>query len=132
MVRLIFKLRIARVVGANHPAVSFDDPGLEKARQAAQAAAPVPVNKAALEYITERNSKRDRFPIFHSTGCGSRRTCGQEGLNVVRRDRKGSVSGNGVVGCSSARPALACDTTEYRCVERDPRTSLEAEEKPED
>ena len=74
MVRLIFKLRIARVAGANHLAVSFDDPGLEKARQAAQAAAPVPVNKAALEYITERNSKRDRFPIFHSTGCGSRRT----------------------------------------------------------
>jgi hypothetical protein len=35
---LIFKLRIARVAGANHPAVSFDDPGLEKARQAAQAA----------------------------------------------------------------------------------------------
>ena len=37
-----------------------------------------------------------------------RRTCGQEG-------RKGSISGNGVVGCSSARPALACDTTGYRC-----------------
>ena len=57
-----FQLRIARVAGANHLAVSFADPELEKARQAAQAAAPVPVNKAALEYITERNSKRDRLP----------------------------------------------------------------------
>ena len=57
-----FQFRIARVAGANHLAVSFDDPELEKARQAAQAAAPAPVNKAALEYITERNSKRDRLP----------------------------------------------------------------------
>jgi hypothetical protein len=57
-----FQLRIARVAGANHLAVSFDDPELEKARQAAQAAAPAPVNKPALEYITERNSKRDRLP----------------------------------------------------------------------
>ena len=29
---------------------------------------------------------------------------------MARRDRKGSASGNGVVGCSSARPAIACDT----------------------
>jgi hypothetical protein len=36
---------------------------------------------------------------------------------LARRDRKGSVSGNGVVGCSSARPALVCDTTEYRCAD---------------
>jgi TraI-like C-terminal domain/Large polyvalent protein-associated domain 7 len=57
-----FRLRIASVAGANHLAVSFDDPELEKARQAAQAAVPEPVNKAALEYITERNSKRDRLP----------------------------------------------------------------------
>jgi hypothetical protein len=57
-----FQLRVARVAGANHLAVSFDDPELEKARAAAQAAAPAPVNKAALEYITERNSKRDRLP----------------------------------------------------------------------
>ena len=57
-----FQLRIARVAGANHPAVSFADPELEKARQAAQAKGPAPVNKAALEYITERNSKRDRLP----------------------------------------------------------------------
>src|SRR6266481_7649607 len=28
-----------------------------------------------------------------------------------------SPAGNGVVGCSSARPALACDTTEYRCAD---------------
>jgi hypothetical protein len=55
-----FQLRIARVAGANHLAVSFADPELEKARAAAQAAALAPVNKAALEYITERNSKRDR------------------------------------------------------------------------
>ncbi len=57
-----FQLRIARVAGANHLAVSFDDPELEKARQAAQAAAPTPINKAALDYIAERNSKRDRLP----------------------------------------------------------------------
>ncbi len=57
-----FQLRIARVAGANHLAVSFEDPELEKARAAAQAAAPAPVNKAALDYITERNSKRDRLP----------------------------------------------------------------------
>jgi Relaxase/Mobilisation nuclease domain/Large polyvalent protein-associated domain 7 len=57
-----FQLRIARVAGANHVAVSFTDAELEKARQAAQAAAPAPVNKSALEYITERNSKRDRVP----------------------------------------------------------------------
>ena len=56
-----FQLRIARVAGANHLAVSFVDPALEKARAAAQAAAPTPINKAALEYITERNSKRDRI-----------------------------------------------------------------------
>ena len=41
-------------------AVSFADPELEKARQAALAAAPAPANKAALEYVTERHSKRDR------------------------------------------------------------------------
>ena len=62
MVRLIFKLRIARVAGANHLAVSFDDPGLEKARQAAQAAAPVPVNKAALEYIYRAQLKTRSLP----------------------------------------------------------------------
>jgi hypothetical protein len=56
-----FQLRIARVAGANHVAVSFADEELEKARQAAQAAAPPPVNKAGFEYITERNSKRDRL-----------------------------------------------------------------------
>jgi hypothetical protein len=50
-----FQLRIARVAGASHLAVSFADAELEKARQAAQAATPAPVNKAALEYITERN-----------------------------------------------------------------------------
>jgi hypothetical protein len=55
-----FQLRIARVAGANHLAVSFADPDLEKARSTAQATALAPVNKAALEYITERNSKRDR------------------------------------------------------------------------
>jgi hypothetical protein len=57
-----FQLRIARVAGASHLAVSFADAELEKARQAAHAAAPAPVNKAAVEYITERNSKRDRLP----------------------------------------------------------------------
>jgi Relaxase/Mobilisation nuclease domain/Large polyvalent protein-associated domain 7 len=57
-----FQLRIARVAGANHVAVSFTNAELEKARAAAQAAAPAPVNKAAVEYITERNSKRDRLP----------------------------------------------------------------------
>jgi hypothetical protein len=56
-----FELRMARVAGANHVAVSFADAELEKARQAAQAATPAPVNKAGLEYITERNSKRDRL-----------------------------------------------------------------------
>ncbi|MEY2487092.1 MAG: hypothetical protein QOH39_2740, partial [Verrucomicrobiota bacterium] len=56
-----FQLRIARVAGTNHVAVSFADEELEKARQAAQAAAPPPVNKAGLEYITERNSKRGRL-----------------------------------------------------------------------
>ena len=55
-----FQLRIARVAGVNHLAVSFADPELEKARQAALASAPAPANKAALEYVTERNSKRDR------------------------------------------------------------------------
>ena len=57
-----FQLRIARVAGANHVPVSFTDAELERARQAAEAAAPAPVNKAALDYITERNSKRDRLP----------------------------------------------------------------------
>jgi hypothetical protein len=58
-----FQIRIARVAGANHMAVSFADAAeLEKTRQAAQAAAPARVNRAAAEYITERNSKRDRFP----------------------------------------------------------------------
>ena len=57
-----FQLRIARVAGANHIAVSFVDENLEKARAAAQAATPPPISKAALEYITERNSKRDRLP----------------------------------------------------------------------
>ena len=55
-----FQLRIARVAGANHLMVSFVDAELEKAKAAAQAATPAPANKAALEYITERNSKRDR------------------------------------------------------------------------
>jgi hypothetical protein len=50
-----FQLRLARVAGANHLAVSFVDPAIEKAR----AAAPPPLNKAALEYVTERNSKRE-------------------------------------------------------------------------
>ena len=53
-----FQIRLARVAGANHLAVSFVDPALENAR----AAAPKPFNKAALEYIIERNSKRDRLP----------------------------------------------------------------------
>ena len=57
-----FQLRIARVAGANHIAVSFVDENLEKTRAAAQAGAPAPVNKAGLEYITERNSKRGRLP----------------------------------------------------------------------
>jgi hypothetical protein len=52
---------MARVAGANHVAVSFADAELEKARAAAHAAAPAPVNKAGLQYITERNSKRDRL-----------------------------------------------------------------------
>jgi hypothetical protein len=56
-----FQLRIARVSGSNHLPVSFEDPQLEKARQAAQAATTAPVNKAALEYITERNGKRERI-----------------------------------------------------------------------
>ena len=56
-----FQLRLARVAGANHLAVSFVDPALENARATAQAAAPKPLNKAALEYITERNSKRERI-----------------------------------------------------------------------
>src|SRR6202022_5199140 len=56
-----FQLRIARVAGSHHLAVSFEDPELEKARQAAQTATPAPANGAALEYITERNSKRDRI-----------------------------------------------------------------------
>jgi hypothetical protein len=55
-----FQLRIARVAGANHLMVSFVDAELEKARQAAQTAAPAPANKAAAAYIAERNSKRDR------------------------------------------------------------------------
>jgi hypothetical protein len=55
-----FQLRIARVAGVNHLAVSFADAELEKARQAALAAAPASANKAALDYVTERNSKRDR------------------------------------------------------------------------
>jgi hypothetical protein len=55
-----FQLRIARVAGANHLAVSFEDPELEKARQVAQASTPAPLNKAALAYVSERNSKRDR------------------------------------------------------------------------
>jgi hypothetical protein len=57
-----FQLRIARVAGVNHLAVSFADRELEKARAAAQATAPAPVNKGAVEYVTERNSKRDRLP----------------------------------------------------------------------
>ena len=44
-----FQLRLARVAGANHLAVSFVDPAIEKARAAAQAGAPTPLNKAALE-----------------------------------------------------------------------------------
>jgi hypothetical protein len=56
-----FQLRIARLAGAHHLAVSFADPELEKARAAAQAAAPAPLNKAALDYVAERNSKRDRL-----------------------------------------------------------------------
>jgi DNA relaxase TraI-like protein/conjugative element/phage-associated large polyvalent protein len=56
-----FQFRIARVAGANHVAVSFKDAELEKARQAAQTAAPAPLNKAALDYIAERNSRRDRL-----------------------------------------------------------------------
>ena len=57
-----FQIRLARVAGANHLAVSFVDPALENARAAAQAATPAPANKAAVAYITERNSKRDRLP----------------------------------------------------------------------
>jgi len=57
-----FQHRVARVAGANHLAVSFEDPELERARAVAQAATPAPVNKGAFEYITERNSKRDRLP----------------------------------------------------------------------
>lgn len=62
-----FQLRIARVAGVNHLAVSFADPELEKARQAAQAAAPAPTNQAAAAYITERNSKGARIAdiAFH-------------------------------------------------------------------
>jgi hypothetical protein len=57
-----FQFQIARLAGANHVAVSFADPELEKARAAVQAATPAPPNKAAAEYITERNLKRDRVP----------------------------------------------------------------------
>jgi hypothetical protein len=39
----------------------LEDPELEKVRQVAQIATPMPVNKAALDYISERNSKRDQL-----------------------------------------------------------------------
>jgi hypothetical protein len=67
-----FQFRIARVAGANHLAVSFADPELEKARQAAQTTAPSPVNKAAL-VLQSATQKEIGFPVFHSTGCGGRR-----------------------------------------------------------
>jgi hypothetical protein len=56
-----FQLRIARVAGAHHLEVSFLDAALERARLAAKAATPAPSNKAAVEYIAERNGKRDRM-----------------------------------------------------------------------
>ena len=65
-----FQLRIARVAGVNHLAVSFADPELEKARQAALAPGPAPASKAALEYVTERNSNETGLPIYRPTGCG--------------------------------------------------------------
>ncbi len=54
-----FQLRIARVAGTHHLGVSFEDPALEQARRDAQAATPEPLNQAALDYISERNAKRD-------------------------------------------------------------------------
>jgi Large polyvalent protein-associated domain 7 len=56
-----FQFRIARVAGANHLAVSFSDPALEQARRVAEAATQAPPNQAALDYISERNAKRDRI-----------------------------------------------------------------------
>jgi Large polyvalent protein-associated domain 7 len=53
-----FQLRIARVAGTHHLAVSFDNPTLESARREAQAATPEPINEAVLAYVSERNSKR--------------------------------------------------------------------------
>jgi hypothetical protein len=62
-----FQLRLAKVAGINHLSVCFEDAAIEQARQAARAAAPVPISKAALQYIAERNSKRDRISdiAFH-------------------------------------------------------------------
>ncbi len=57
---LEFQLRIARVAGSHHVGVSFENAALEQARREAEAATPAPPNQAALDYISERNSKRDR------------------------------------------------------------------------
>jgi hypothetical protein len=56
-----FQLRIGRVAGANHLDVIFDRSAVEDARKTARALAPVPISRAAQQYIAERNSKRDQI-----------------------------------------------------------------------
>jgi hypothetical protein len=56
-----FQLRIGRVAGANHLDVIFDRSAVEDARKTARALAPVPISRAAQQYIAERNSKRDKI-----------------------------------------------------------------------
>jgi hypothetical protein len=71
-----FQFRIARVAGANHLAVSFADAELEKARQAAQAAAPARVNKAAagVYYRAELKTRSPRrYTIPPALAAGGRR-----------------------------------------------------------
>ena len=72
-----FQRRVARVAGANHLAVSFEDPELEKARAAAQAATPAPVNKAGLSILPSATQNEIGFPIYHSTGYGGPADAGE-------------------------------------------------------
>jgi hypothetical protein len=69
----VIVLGLLASLARNHVAVSFDDPELEKARAAAQAATPAPVNKAALEYMPERYVKRDRIADIPFS-CGGPKT----------------------------------------------------------
>src|SRR4029077_15336193 len=69
-----FQRRVARVAGANHLAVSFEDPELEKARLLPRQRPQRRSIRLRLSILPSATQNEIGFPIYHFTGYGARRT----------------------------------------------------------